>query len=135
MVKNGSIMMQLVSMTRTKQRVTSLLRNCITITQTSMDMGDMKLLAIIMEFRVLSTDPKEGLNTLSLPNLKFKIKRQTIPFLETISQFLGYLAVSWSLYILYLLSSTGCLTLQSSTFDAFSFLYTFVIGDQLQSFP
>lgn len=75
MVKNGSIMMQLVSMTRTKQRVTSLLRNCITITQTSMDMGDMKLLAIIMEFRVLSTDPKEGLNTLSLPNLKFKIKR------------------------------------------------------------
>ena len=75
MVKNGSIMMQLVSMTRTKQRVTSLLRNCITITQTSLDMGDMKLLAIIMEFRVLPTDPKQGLNTLSLPNLKFKIKR------------------------------------------------------------
>lgn len=75
MVKNGSIMMQLVSMTRTKQRVTSLLRNCITITQTSLDMGDTKLLAIIMEFRVLPTDPKQGLNTLSLPNLKFKIKR------------------------------------------------------------
>lgn len=135
MVKNGSIMMQLVSMTRTKQKVTSLLRNCITITQTSMDMGDTKLLTIIMEFRVLPTDPKQGLNTLSLPNLKFKIKRQTIPLLETISQFLGYLAVSWSLYILYLLSSIGCLTLQSSIFGEFSFLYTFVIGDQLQSFP
>ena len=75
MVKNGSIMMQLVSMTSKKQRVTSLLRNCITITQTSLDMGDTKLLAIIMEFRVLPTDPKQGLNTLSLPNLKFKIKR------------------------------------------------------------
>lgn len=63
-----------------------------------MYMSDTKLLAFIMEFRVLPTDPKQGLNTLSLPNLKFKIKRQRTSFLETISQFLGYLAVSGSLY-------------------------------------